>query len=104
MISINTHEAKAKLSEYLAAVEAGETVTICRRNVPVAQIVPLAAARGEPRPVGLACDAGVELPESFFEPLPDDLVQAFSGAAADPLLDTPPLAMVADPKPRRYGK
>ncbi len=35
MITINTHEAKAKLSEYLAAVEAGEIVQICRRNVPI---------------------------------------------------------------------
>lgn len=40
MIVINTHEAKAKLSEHLAAVESGEIVQICRRNIPIAQLVP----------------------------------------------------------------
>jgi prevent-host-death family protein len=87
MIVINTHEAKAKLSEYLAAVEAGEVVQICRRNVPVAQIVPLPKPRSEPRPTGLACDAEYEIPDSFFEPLPDALLKAFNGELPDPFLD-----------------
>ncbi len=87
MLNINIHEAKAKLSEYLAAVEAGETVQICRRNVPVAQIVPLQQARKTPRPIGLACDRDFEIPASFFEPLPDELMQAFNGELPDPLLD-----------------
>lgn len=104
MISINTHEAKAKLSEYLAAVEAGETVTICRRNVPVARIVPVATARGEPRPIGLACDAGTALSEGFFEPLPDDLLHAFAGGTVDPLLDAASMPMTAEPTPKSYRK
>jgi len=87
MLSINVHEAKAKLSEYLAAVEAGETVQICRRNVPVAQIVPLQQARKTPRPIGLACDSNYEIPASFFEPLPDELLKAFNGELPDPFLD-----------------
>jgi prevent-host-death family protein len=87
MLSINIHEAKAKLSEYLAAVEAGETVQICRRNVPVAEIVPLRQMRKEPRPIGLACDSDYEIPASFFEPLPDELIKAFNGELPDPLLD-----------------
>ena len=36
MISLNINEAKAHLSKYLHAVETGETVVLCRRNVPVA--------------------------------------------------------------------
>jgi prevent-host-death family protein len=87
MLSINIHEAKAKLSEYLAAVEAGETVQICRRNVPVAEIVPLRQPRKAPRPVGLACDSDYDIPASFFEPLPDELLKAFNGELPDPLLD-----------------
>jgi prevent-host-death family protein len=87
MLSINIHEAKAKLSEYLAAVEAGETVQICRRNVPVAEIVPLRQPRKAPRPIGLACDSDYEIPASFFEPLPDELLKAFNGELPDPLLD-----------------
>jgi len=87
MLNINIHEAKAKLSEYLAAVEAGEIVQICRRNVPVAQIVPLQPARKMPRPIGLACDRDHDIPASFFEPLPDELLKAFNGELPDPLLD-----------------
>lgn len=88
MQTINIHEAKAKLSEYLVAVEAGETVMICRRNVPVAQIVPLKQPRREPRPVGLGpYEEGYEIPDSFFEPLPEELLRAFNGELPDPLLD-----------------
>ena len=35
MIRVNTHEAKMHLSRYLDRVMAGETVVICRRNVPI---------------------------------------------------------------------
>lgn len=108
MLNINIHEAKAKLSEYLAAVEAGETVQICRRNVPVAQIVPLPQARKESRPVGLACDAQYDIPDSFFEPLPDELLRAFNGELPDPLLDNAHVdvrfAKAAEPNAKRYGK
>ncbi len=105
MISINTHEAKAKLSEYLAAVEAGEVVQICRRNVPIAQLVPLPKPSMEPRPVGLGpCEEGYEIPASFFEPLPDELLKAFNGELPDPMMDSfipkteTPLLKVAEPK------
>ena len=80
MISLNVNEAKAHLSKYLHAVEAGETVVLCRRNVPVAEIraLPNKAAPG-PRPLGLANDRGEALPASFFDELPDELLAAFSG-------------------------
>jgi hypothetical protein len=32
-----------------------------------------------PRPIGLAKDKGVSIPDSFFEPLPDELLAAFNG-------------------------
>lgn len=89
MQTINIHEAKAKLSEYLVAVEAGETVVVCRRNVPVAEIVPIKQPRKAPRPVGLGpYEEGYEIPDSFFEPLPDELLKAFNGELPDPLLDS----------------
>ena len=85
---INIHEAKAKLSEYLAAVEAGETVVICRRNVPVAELVPIRRARKDPRPVGMGpYEDDYEIPASFFEPLPDELLKAFNGELPDPFID-----------------
>lgn len=36
----NIHEAKTHFSKLIAAVEAGEAVTICRNGKPVAEIVP----------------------------------------------------------------
>ena len=79
MIRINTAEAKARLSHYLERVQGGETVVVCRRNVPIAEIRPLPVRRPEPRPVGI--DRGMAVPPSFFDPLPDDLLDAFEGAS-----------------------
>lgn len=79
MLTISVHEAKANLSRYLARVERGETVIVCKRNVPVAEIRPLPRKPASKRPIGLAKDNGVKLPASFFEPLPRDLIDAFQG-------------------------
>ena len=41
MLSVNTHEAKTRLSELLAKVETErETVIICRNGKPVAELIP----------------------------------------------------------------
>ena len=88
MIVVNVHEAKAHLSEYLDAVERGERVVICRRNRPVAELRPSPAGRREPRPIGL--DRGrVTVPPSFFDPLPDDLLDAFEAGSIFPAEGTP---------------
>ena len=77
MIRVNLTEARAHLSRYLKRVEQGETVILCRRNVPVAEIRALPRRAPEPRPVGI--DRGMTIPAAFFEPLPDDLLAAFEG-------------------------
>ena len=77
MIRVNVAEAKAHLSRYLESVEQGETVVLCRRNVPIAEIRALPRPAREPRPVGI--DRGMTIPADFFEPLPDDLLAAFEG-------------------------
>jgi prevent-host-death family protein len=46
MRQIGAFEAKTHLSELLAAVEAGEEITITRRGRAVARLVPVAAATG----------------------------------------------------------
>lgn len=71
MIRLNIHEARAHLSRYLARVAAGETVVICNRNVPVAELRPLPGRRTRRRPIGLARGVLV-VPPSFFEPLPEE--------------------------------
>jgi prevent-host-death family protein len=81
----NVHEVRENLAEYLAAAERGEEVLICRRNQPVARLVAVARATArKPRPIGKASDAGVPVPASFFEPLPEDLLGLLSGAAQAP--------------------
>lgn len=51
MGSVNLADAKARLSELLDQVEAGDTVDITRRGKPVARLV---AAAGPRKPVDLA--------------------------------------------------
>ena len=87
MIRVNIAEAKTRLSRYLEAVEGGETVVVCRRNVPIAEIRPVAKPRTEPRPVGI--DRGMEVPPAFFEPLPEDLLDAFEGGGHTSLFEGP---------------
>jgi antitoxin (DNA-binding transcriptional repressor) of toxin-antitoxin stability system len=78
MIRLNIHEAKTHLSKYLAKLEKGETILLCRRNEPIAEIRPLSAKRKKPRPIGL--DEGkIKLGPEFFEPLPDELLAYFNG-------------------------
>lgn len=89
MITANIADTKAHFSEYLAAVEHGETITICRRNVPVAEIRQMASPRKKPRPIGLAEDRGWELPDAFWDPLPEEMMVYFRGDAPDPFLDAP---------------
>jgi len=105
MIMVNIYEAKAKLSEFLEAVARGERVMICKRNQPVAELraVPAAAASG-PRSIGGV--SGLVVPPSFFDPLPDDLLDAFEGRASQPLASrasesTPPYGAARKPRKRR---
>ena len=77
MIRVNVAEAKTHLSRYLESVERGETVVLCRRNVPIAEIRAIPRPARELRPVGI--DRGMTIPAAFFEPLPDDLLAAFEG-------------------------
>lgn len=75
MIKVNIAEAKARLSTYLDSVEQGQTVVLCRRNVPIAEIRALPKLPAEERPVGI--DRGMRVPDGFFEPLPDEILRAF---------------------------
>ena len=101
MNMVNIFEAKAQLSELIERASAGERILICKRNQPIAELRPIPAVRTTPRPVGLAKSL-VDIPAAFFDPLPDDELEAF-----DPEVGYPghaaSRAMVAEarpPKPR----
>ena len=78
MIRINIHQAKAQFAAYLERVESGETIVVCRRNQPVAELRPLRRLRTRKRPIGLAAGE-FTVPSGFFDPLPEELGAAFAG-------------------------
>jgi len=78
MIKINIHEAKTHLSRYLARLAKGESIVLCNRNVPIAEIRALPARPAKRRPIGLA-KGKFKVPRRFFEPLPPSLLDAFAG-------------------------
>lgn len=78
MIKLNIHEAKTHLSKYLARLAKGETILLCKRNEPIAEIRPLSARRRQPRKLGLA-QGTVQIKPEFYDPLPDDVLDLFEG-------------------------
>ena len=81
VIRINIAEAKVRLSAYVDQAQQGRKIIICRRNVPVAELRPIVQAKPVRRPVGI--DRGMKIPDSFFEPLPSELIDAFGGKAGN---------------------
>ena len=78
MVTVNVHEAKTNLSRLLAQVEAGEEVVIARNGKPVARLV--AVRKAGRRQFGSM--AGLfTVPDSFFDPLPEEELAAWEGNA-----------------------
>ncbi len=85
MLRINIHEAKTQLSKYAKRVKAGETIWLCDRNKPFAEIRPLSPAaieaEGESkgRPIGI--DKGAfSLPTDWDSPeLNETVRELFEG-------------------------
>ena len=71
-MQMNISEAKAKLSELIAAAEQGKEVIIARGGYPVAQIVSAAPAQGFR--CGLLDGRAAPLPD-FFESMPEGEVR-----------------------------
>ena len=76
MLTVNVHEAKTHLSRLLARVEAGEEVVIARNGKPVAQLV-RCKPEGKRKPGSMA--GLFEVPDSFFDPLPEEELAAWEG-------------------------
>lgn len=76
MIKINIHEAKTHLSKYLARLSKGESILLCKRNIPIAEIRPLSPKASKKRPIGLAKN-DFQVPNDFFKPLPKEIEKSF---------------------------
>jgi prevent-host-death family protein len=76
------HAAKTHLSQLIARVEAGEEVIIARGDKPVARLVPME----KPKPArvpGKWADRIGEIGPEFFDPLPDEELDAWEGKSRD---------------------
>ena len=67
---VNVHEAKTHLSRLLDRAHNGEEITLAKAGKPYARLMPLPAV--EPRAARTPGGLSGRLPDSFFEPLPDD--------------------------------
>ena len=76
MIKLNIHEAKTHLSRYLEKLKKGETILLCKRNEPIAEIRPLPTHPHRKRPIGLT-KGQLTIPKEFFDPLPKEIIQTF---------------------------
>lgn len=70
--TVKVQEAKTRLSAILAEVERGEEFVISRGDTPVARLIPV--QESPERELGFV---PYEIPDSFFEPLPDDELAAW---------------------------
>jgi prevent-host-death family protein len=76
-VKVTIHAAKTTLSNLIERAHAGEEIVIARGDKPVARLVPI-TARAVRRKSGTLRGV-VKVPKSFFEPLPDEDLEAWEG-------------------------
>lgn len=83
-VTVNVHEAKTHLSRLLERAHAGEEIILAKSGKPYARLMPLKAAEKKPRQPGLL--KGWNVPDSFFDPLPEEELRLWEeGSPTDPL-------------------
>lgn len=65
------------MSWLIERVTRGETIILCKRNIPVAEIRGIKKERKSERPIGLA-KGTFHVPDDFFQPLPEDILSSFT--------------------------
>ena len=85
MTTVTVHAAKTHLSRLIQRAAAGEEIVIVRGKIPVARLTAI-PPQSVKRQFG-AYSGEFEVPNGFFEPLPEDELAAFEGEGhdADPL-------------------
>ena len=80
---INVHEAKTHFSRLLERAHAGEEIVLAKAGKPYARLVPLKEDKPRRQPGRLK---GWVIPESFFDPLPEEELKLWEdGSPDDPL-------------------
>ena len=75
MPTVSVYNARAEFSRLIERALAGEDIVITRRGKPAVRLVPVEESRPRRKPGALK--GKLEVPDSFFDPLPDDLIEAF---------------------------
>jgi prevent-host-death family protein len=83
MIKLNLNEVKTQFSKYIDLVESGQTVVVCKRNIPVAEIRPIEKSKKKTPELGWA-EGAFDVPADFNE-LPDEELIKWQGDENDPL-------------------
>jgi prevent-host-death family protein len=78
MNSVSIYDAKTGFSSLVDKVQKGSFFIITKRGEPVAKLCPVEPADTR-RPLGVM--SLPDLPDSFFEPLPDDELELWGGQA-----------------------
>jgi antitoxin (DNA-binding transcriptional repressor) of toxin-antitoxin stability system len=81
MSTVTIHAAKTHLSRLIARAAAGEEIVILRGKTPVARLTAISSAASKRR-FG-AYRGEFEVPDSFFDPLPEEELAAFEGEGYD---------------------
>ena len=76
-MEMSVADAKNKLPELIKAVEDGEQVTICRRGVPVVDLVRTKAGAGQKPKFGTMRDRIIVKDPDWWKPMTDEEVDAF---------------------------
>jgi prevent-host-death family protein len=71
----NVHAAKTNLSRLIERAVAGEEIVIARNNEPVVRLVPV--QQEKPRREFGALRGKLVVPDEFFDPLPDEELDAW---------------------------
>ena len=83
MIKLNLNEIKTQFSKYIDLVEGGQTVVVCKRNIPVAEIRPIEKSKKKTPQLGWA-EGAFDVPADFNE-LPAEELIKWEGDDKDPL-------------------
>ena len=76
-MKVSVADAKNKLPELIKAAEDGEAVTICRRGVPVVDLVPTSATTGEKPKFGTLKGRVVIHDPEWWKPMDEKELEAF---------------------------
>jgi prevent-host-death family protein len=82
MATISVYNARADFSRLIERALSGEEIVITRRGKPAVRLVPVEETR--PRRQAGALKGLFEVTDEFFEPPPDDILDAFYRGSIEP--------------------